>query len=67
MRLLVDNRVFPFGHLLNFFEAVWTCFPVFVAGIHHFHRGSAPFGHLQNITAANAPDDCTLGVVMIKR
>jgi hypothetical protein len=55
MRLPAGNRAFPFEHFRDFFEALLTSFPVFVAGILHFHHGSAPFGHPQNITATDAP------------
>jgi len=55
MRLPAINRVFPFENSMNFFEALFTCFPVFVAGIRHFHHDPALFGYPQRVTSADQP------------
>jgi hypothetical protein len=38
-RLPTGSRGFTFEPFVNLFEARLTSFPVFVAGIHHFHHG----------------------------
>jgi hypothetical protein len=44
--LPAGSRGFPCEPFMNFFEALFASFPVFVAGIHPFHHDPAPLGIL---------------------